>query len=168
MSKKKLSFSFTFKPPTHLRKAKNLPIEALQPYLHLRLYNNSEETPQLEGILDSGAFGILIPKCHAELINLPELDKKIGYGAGGKLNLRNTKLGIKIWRGSRIEDLGYIDATIEMDGNLTDILIGRSPLFEDFQIIFEMFNKKFKLIPKEEDVKKTSFTKKKNINKKKY
>ena len=55
-----------------------------------------------------------------------------------------------------------------MDGNLTDILIGRSPLFEDFQIIFEMFNKKFKLIPKEEDVKKTSFTKKKNINKKKY
>ena len=117
MSNKKLSFSFPFKPPTHLRKAKNLPNEVLQPYLPIRLYNNSDETPQLEGILDSGAFGILIPKCHAKLINLPELDKKIGYGAGGKLNLRNTKVGIKIGRGSRVEDLGYIDATIEMDGN---------------------------------------------------
>ena len=166
MSNKKLSFSFPFKPPTHMRKVKNLPIEVLQPYLPIRLYNNSEESPQLEGILDSGASGILIPKYHAELINLPDLGKKIGYGAGGKLNLRNSKVGIKIGRGSRVENLGYIDATIEMDGNLTDILIGRSPLFEDFQIIFEMFNKKFKLIPKD-DVKKTSSSKKKKSNKKK-
>jgi len=54
-----------------------------------------------------------------------------------------------------------------MDGNLSDILIGRSPLFEDFQIIFEMFNKKFKLIPKE-DIKNISSSKnKKKMNKKK-
>lgn len=166
MSNKKLSFSFPFKPPTHLRKAKNLPIEALQPYLPIRLYNKSDETPQLEGILDSGASGILIPKYHAELINLPDLGIKHGYGAGGKLNLRKTKVGIKIGRGNRVEDLRYIDATIEMDGKLRDILIGRSPLFEEFQIIFEMFNYKFKLIPKD-DVKKTSSSKKKKSNKKK-
>jgi len=55
---------------------------------------------------------------------------------------------------------------MEMDGKLPDILIGRSPIFEEFQITFEMFNKKFKLIPKE-DIKKTSAPMKKKINKKK-
>jgi len=97
MSKKKLSFSFPFKPPTHLRKAKNLPIEALQPYLPIRLYNNSEETPQLEGILDSGAFGILIPKCHAELINLPDLGKKKCLWSWRKIKFTEYKSRHKNW-----------------------------------------------------------------------
>ncbi len=34
------------------------------------------------------------------------------------------------------------------------ILIGRIPVFEEFKIIFEEYNKKFILIPKEEPLEK--------------
>jgi len=62
----------------------------------------------------------------------------------------STKVGLILGRGGNEVDFGYVDAVYpekEMD---VPILIGRKPVFEEFKIIFEEYNKKFILIPKEE------------------
>ena len=48
-----LNQTFSFKPPIQLRKNPNPPLESLIPYLPIKLYNNVEESPPLESVLDS-------------------------------------------------------------------------------------------------------------------
>ncbi len=162
--KPKFSQTFSFKPPIQFRKDPNPPVESLTPYLPIKLYNNSIESPPLEAVLDSGAMGLLIPENHADLLKLPHLGRKSGSGAGGSLDLQETKVGLKIGRGNRIEDLGYIEAVIEMSGNLTDILIGRIPLFSQYKITLELSKKKFTLDPI--DQKKKNSLQQKSLKKK--
>lgn len=65
-----------------------------------------------------------------------------------------TKVGLIIGRGGREVDFGLVNATVPEIEQDVPILIGRYPVFEEFQVIFEEFKQKFKLIPKEEILKK--------------
>ena len=59
-------------------------------------------------------------------------------------------MGLIIGRGVPKTDLGVIDASYEISGQNFPILIGRSPLFNEYQIIFEQYNNKIILNPKED------------------
>ncbi|GAH80774.1 unnamed protein product [marine sediment metagenome] len=59
-------------------------------------------------------------------------------------------VGLILGRGGREVDFGYITAFFPEEEKDVPILIGRHPVFEEYQVIFEEFNQKFKLIPKED------------------
>ena len=71
-------------------------------------------------------------------------------GMGGKYNSYETEVGLIIGRGGRTVDFGAVKAVFPENDLNVPLLIGRYPVFEEFQIIFEEYKKKFKLIPKED------------------
>ena len=67
----------------------------------------------------------------------------------GSCNAIETKVGLILGRGgkNREMDYGFVKAFFpESDRNIP-ILIGRTPIFRDFQVVFEDISNKFKLNP---------------------
>lgn len=147
---KKQTLTFNFLPHPHLRKKgiKNRGI--LLPFIPITLYYKGAIPIHTEGILDSGADKILIPKFIAENLKLPKKTIKKGYCASGSLQIADTEVGLIIGRGVPKTDLGVIDASYEISGQNFPILIGCSPLFNEYQIIFEEYNNKIILNPRED------------------
>jgi len=83
-------------------------------------------------------------------LGLPQGKKISGGGMGGKYVAYNTKVGLILGRGGNEVDFGYVNAVFPDEEKDVPILIGRHPVFEEFQVIFEDYKKKFILIPKEE------------------
>jgi len=153
---KKTHHTFKFKVQPLLRKKEFTEDIKIQkyPYIPVRLYYNSERTPIIEGLVDSGSDVLHIPKAIAESIHLPQ--KKIieSNSTGGKYECYETEVGLILGRGGRESDLGIVKAVFPTEYQDHPLIVGRHPLFEEFQVIFEEFNEKFKLIPKEEVLKK--------------
>ena len=70
-------------------------------------------------------------------------------GIGGKYWSYETEIGLIIGRGGREVDSGIVKAVYPDKELNLPILIGTNPVFEEYQVIFEEYKKKFKLIPKE-------------------
>ena len=64
-----------------------------------------------------------------------------------------TQVELKIGRGGREINFGLVNAVVPDEEQDIPILIGRNPVFDEFQVIFEEFNKIICLIPKEEPLK---------------
>jgi hypothetical protein len=151
----KYTYSFPFKPHPALRKKKNLQDLTLYPLIPIFLYYKGKKTWPIEGLLDSGADKTFIPKGVADYLRLPELGEENSTGATGKTKTSLTKVGLIIGRGGRECDFGYVDAVFDKTSHDSPILIGRTPVFDEYQIIFEKYNNRLKLIPKENLPKKS-------------
>ena len=95
-------------------------------------------------------------------MQLPQGKKVESSSMGGKYITYETQVGLIIGRGGREVDLGYVTAIfpeLELD---VPLLIGRKPVFEKYQVIFEEFKERFKLIPVEEVMNKEKEKGKKN------
>lgn len=151
---KKISFAFKYSVRPGARKApKNVKNKLPSyPLLPVRFYNPKDKnikTPIFEALLDSGSDGIHLHRDIAEALGLTRLKKTVSEGMGGTYDCYETEIGLIIGRGGRIVDFGVVNAVFpEKDLNVP-LLIGRSPVFEEYQVIFEEYKKKFKLIPKE-------------------
>ena len=155
---KKLTLTFKYSLPPGLRKkkvpeGKKLPTYPLIP---VRFYSKTGKTNIIEALLDSGSDMIHINRDISSFLDLPKGKKIDGGGMGGKYVAYNTKVGLKLGRGGREVDFGYVNAVFPEEDKDVPILIGRFPVFEEFQVMFEEYNKKFKLIPKEEFLEKKS------------
>ena len=153
---KKLSFTFPYSyAPSQRKKANTSKQKPLKyPLIPVRFYYKEERTPVIEALLDSGSDKLYLHKPIADFLKLPMMKKVQCSGMGGKYTSYETKVGFIIGRGGREADFGLIDATVpELDQDVP-VLIGRFPVFEEYQVIFEEYKKKFKLIPKEEILKK--------------
>lgn len=71
-------------------------------------------------------------------------------GMGGKYVCYESQAGLIIGQGGREVDFGYVTVIVPEEEKDVPILIGRHPVFEEFQVVFEDYKQKFKLIPKEE------------------
>jgi hypothetical protein len=151
----KLSFTFKYSVRPGARKEpKNVKSELPKyPLIPVRFYNpkdKSIETPIFEALLDSGSDGVHLHRDISDSLGLTRLKKTESEGMGGKYNCFETEVGLILGRGGRTVDFGVVEAVFpEQDLNVP-LLIGRKPVFEEFQIIFEEFKDKFKLIPKED------------------
>ncbi len=116
----------------------------------VRFYYNGRPTPYIEALLDSGCDGIFLePELFASL-NLPNKGEMDADGIDGSCPTRMTEVGLIIGRGKAREyDFGIVDAAVPINKNDVPVLIGRHPVFDEYQIIFEEYKGKFKLIPKE-------------------
>lgn len=149
---KKLSFIFKYNLPPELRrkkKPKDIPIKKY-PLMPIKLYLSNKKTSIIEGLIDSGSNGLFIPKSIAEFLNLSKGKKIDVSGICGNCKAYETKVGLILGRGGREVNFGYIKAVFPEEERNIPILIGREPVFDEYQIIFEEHRERFKLIPKEE------------------
>ena len=151
---KKIAFTFPYKLPPGLRKKspKGIGVQKY-PLLPIVLYSKTKKTKVIEALIDSGSDLIHINKQIAEYLQLHQGKEFESSGMGGKYTTYETSVGLIIGRGGREVDFGYVTAMfpkLELD---VPILIGRKPVFEEYQIIFEEFKERFKLIPKGEVLK---------------
>ena len=146
--KPKLTFNYEYPPgertkPPEERQGRKYPL------LPVRFYNGDKKTPLLEGLIDTGSDDILIPRELADFLILPKLQDKSSTGMGGQFAVFKTKVGVIIGRGGREFDLGVIEITARTDIRDDPILLGRYPIFHEFQLVIEEYLEKFHLIPKE-------------------
>lgn len=153
---KKISFTFKYSLPPGLRKNKNLKEKdkKFYPLIPVRFYNKNKRTSVIEALLDSGADGVHINRGIRSFLSLPQGTRMDSGGMGGNYVSYETKVGLIIGRGGREVDFGYVRAFFPEIEKSVPLLIGREPVFLEYQIIFEEYKKKFKLIPKEDILEK--------------
>ena len=115
------------------------------PVVPVRFYYNGKDTPIIDALLDSGGDFIVIPMPIARYLDLKL--KKAGSvdTAGGTTSLFKANLNMVI--GNKKQFFTYNNIEIHVSArNDIPVLLGRSPIFEDHEIIFK--NQENKLILK--------------------
>ena len=105
------------------------------PVVPVKFYYNGKETPFIDALLDSGGDFIVIPLPIAKYLGLKL--KKAGSvdTAGGTTLLYKAVLSMVI--GSKEKSVTYSDIQIHVSGREDiPVLLGRHPIFEDYEIIF--------------------------------
>ena len=101
----------------------------------------------MEGLLDSGADAILLPKQVAEMIGLEPLNECDLSGITKKGKGYRTKIGFMLGVSkARCYDFGIIDTVFPAEESDIPILIGRTPLFDYFEVVFKQYDEKPKVV----------------------
>jgi predicted aspartyl protease len=116
------------------------------PIIPVRFINKDKKTPFIDALLDSGGDFIVIPMPIAQYLDLKL--KKAGHvdTAGGKATLFKSKITMTI--GDKEDMAIYKDSEIHISArDDIPILLGRQPLFEDYEITFKKHKNKIILKP---------------------
>jgi hypothetical protein len=106
------------------------------PVVPVKFYYKEQETPFIDALLDSGGDFIVIPKPIAKYLGLKL--KKAGDvdTAGGTTSLFKATLSMVM--GSKKRNAVYKNIQIHVSGrNDIPVLLGRHPIFEDYEITFK-------------------------------
>jgi predicted aspartyl protease len=106
------------------------------PVIPVKFYYKDKETPIIDALLDSGGDFIVIPIPIARYLGLKL--KKAGSvdTAGGTTVLFKATLSMTI--GKRGKTVTYHNIQIHVSNrNDIPVLLGRHPIFEDYEIIFK-------------------------------
>ena len=106
------------------------------PVVPVKFYFKEQETPFIDALLDSGGDFIVIPKPIAQYLGLKL--KKAGDvdTAGGTTSLFKATLSMVM--GSKKKNAVYKNIQIHVSGrNDIPVLLGRHPIFEDYEITFK-------------------------------
>ena len=106
------------------------------PVIPVKFYYKGQETPFIDALLDSGGDFIVIPKPIAKYLGLRL--KKAGDvdTAGGTTSLFKATLSMVI--GNKQKNAVYKNIQIHVSGrNDIPVLLGRHPIFEDYEITFK-------------------------------
>ena len=140
MGKRTLDMDFPYKPPPSLRSLKGVERPSLYPLVNVQLYPENGRPINMEGLLDSGADSVFIPKGIAEALGLPKLSRITSSGVLSTGICYRTKVGLIIGRTrSNRMDLGPIDAVFPSTESDIPLLLGRRPIFDHFQVTFEQY-----------------------------
>lgn len=115
------------------------------PVIPVKFYFKGRETPIIDALLDSGGDFIVIPMPIAKYLGLKLKKGGSVDTAGGSTSLYKAKLSMEM--GNRDVTKIYNNILIHVSNrNDIPILLGRHPIFEDFEITFK--NHRNKLILK--------------------
>jgi len=106
------------------------------PIIPVKFYYDGKETPIIDALLDSGGDFIVIPLPIAKYLELKL--KKAGSvdTAGGTTLLYKTNINMTI--GKKGQTVTYHNIEIHVSNrNDIPILLGRHPIFEDYEITFK-------------------------------
>lgn len=105
------------------------------PIIPVKFYSKIRKTPYIDALLDSGGDFIVIPLPIAQYLDLKLEDAGSVNTAGGETSLFKAKLDMVIGRGSTTAT--YKDIVIHVSSRKDiPVLIGRHPIFEDYEVIF--------------------------------
>ena len=105
--------------------------------------------PTFNAILDSGADEVTIPKEMADKLGLElEIRPRPIHTAGGERPAYSAIANFNLGRGGR--EVRYADIDICVTDVDMPVLIGITPIFEDYKVIIMAYRNRFILEPKEE------------------
>lgn len=106
------------------------------PIIPVKFYYKDKKTPFIEALLDSGGDFIVIPMPIAEYLNLDLENAGDVDTAGGTVSLFKSNIDITIGKNGDFVDyknkLIYVSTRTDIP-----VLLGRSPIFEDYEITFK-------------------------------
>jgi predicted aspartyl protease len=106
------------------------------PVVPVKFYYNGKETPVIDALLDSGGDFIVIPMPIAKYLGLKLKRAGSVDTAGGTTSLFKANLDMVI--GGKELSVTYSNLEIHVsDRNDIPVLLGRTPIFEDYEIIFK-------------------------------
>ena len=106
------------------------------PVLPVKFNNNVKETPYIDALLDSGGDFIVIPMPIAKYLELELIRAGSVDTAGGTISLFKANLNMVI--GTKERSVNYDNIEIHVsERNDIPVLLGRHPIFEDYEIVFK-------------------------------
>ena len=127
MAKKRFVFTYTY-----------------YPLIPVQFFYKNKKTPIIEALIDSGGDSVVIPRAIAKYLGSPLERTDAAKTAGGMTDLLKTKLDLVIGKGR--DKFKYSDLEVYVvDSDDIPVLLGRHPLFDDFEIIFQKKKKKLVL-----------------------
>lgn len=108
------------------------------PLIPIKFFSMGKETPIIDALLDSGGDFIVVPFAIAKYLGLKL--KKAGNvdTAGGETTLKKTYVNMAINNEDR--EFKYDNLEIHVSNrNDIPVLLGRKPIFEDYEIIFKKY-----------------------------
>ena len=140
------TFTFPYRLAPSQRKLKEPEHPILYPLIPVVLSFGGKSYP-MEALIDSGADRVLIPRQIANGMNLPRGKETLITGVGKKGIGFETRIGIMIGSlKAHSYDFGAIDAVYPEVESGIPILLGRSPLFDFFEITFKQYLDKPKVV----------------------
>lgn len=106
------------------------------PILPVKFYYKDKKTPYIDALLDSGGDFIVVPLPIAKYLDLKLKRAGSVDTAGGTTSLFKAKLDMTIGKGEQIVTYKNIQIHISTRNDIP-VLIGRHPIFEDFEITFK-------------------------------
>ncbi len=107
-----------------------------------------KKSPLIDGLLDSGSDGIVIPRSLADCLDLQlkPAARPMRVANGREVKRYTARVSITLGRGGRF--CGPIDAEVSVpaDGD-PPLLIGREPVFRLFVITFVEADRRFEMKP---------------------
>lgn len=116
------------------------------PIVPVKFYYKNKKTPLIDALLDSGGDFIVIPLPIAKFLGLKL--KKAGCvdTAGGTASLYKATLSMIIGKKNITNTYNNIQIHVS-DRNDIPVLLGRHPIFEDYEITFKKQRKQLILNP---------------------
>jgi hypothetical protein len=106
------------------------------PVVPVKFNNNVKETPFIDALLDSGGDFIVIPMPIARYLELKLTSAGSVDTAGGTTSLFKASLNMVM--GSKDKFATYNNLEIHVsERNDIPVLLGRHPIFEDYEILFK-------------------------------
>jgi len=116
------------------------------PLISIKFYYNGRETPFIDALLDSGGDFIVIPIPIARYLEL-ELSKGGPVDtAGGTTSLFKAHLDMVMSSGERKITYKNLEIHVSTRDDIP-VLLGRHPIFEDYEIIFRKHKNQLILNP---------------------
>ncbi|HEX16914.1 MAG TPA: aspartyl protease [Thermoplasmatales archaeon] len=110
------------------------------PLIPVQFVNGEKKTPIIAALIDSGGDSIVIPRAIAEYLGAKIEESGIAKTAGGFTSIKRTKLKMIICKNRDKIEYDKVDVFVS-DSSDIPVLLGRDPLFEDFEIIFRKKHK---------------------------
>ena len=118
------------------------------PLLPCRFRSGGKKTPGIEGLLDSGSDGIVMPLSLAEYLGLELSEAAPMKVAGGEdIERYVSTVTLILGRGGRnCEPINDVEVSVPRKGE-PPVLLGRSPVFELYIVTFIEAEKRYKMEP---------------------
>ncbi len=113
------------------------------PLIPIRLCYGDKKTPVIAALIDSGGDSVVIPKAIAQYLGSQIEKTEDAKTAGGTTGLFKTKLDLIIGKKCKKATYKNIDVFVVNNDDIP-VLLGRYPLFDDYEITFQ--KKRGKLI----------------------
>jgi hypothetical protein len=123
-------------------------MEISHPMVPCVISSANKKSPPIEGLLDSGSDGIVIPRGLADYLGL-ELKpaaKPMRVANGSDVDRLTARVSITLGRGGRHCDPVETEVSVPAKGD-PPVLIGREPFFRMFIITFVDAEKRFEMRP---------------------
>ncbi len=142
-----LDFFFRYKTVHGRDKKTGESVTRYYPFVPAVISSGTKTAPPIEGLLDSGSDGIVIPLFLAKSLGL-ELEGSEPMRVVGRMVERyRSKATITLGRAGRYCDpLPGVPVNIPLDGDFP-IIFGRAPIFELFRITFVEAEHRFTMEP---------------------